>query len=349
LSSVTVSISVYTKGYSESVYVNVNKNKQRAVNLGSIFVAVFKLNIPKKEGKKKFEITVQITDFSGDKSVDAKTMTATIDSDGKILKKSSVSDKVDLNEITYKIYWNSQNKGRIEKYLPNSISNYEEGMATFEYYDKNKTKFYICSAKWHKTTKKNIGVKYYGSMPSHQKIIIDEEVSEGQTERRVKYENGDIAEYGSNNGKTFWVLYKAMDSKIELLRMPNELNLEKVHVKYDFSKTHRRFTNPDAFAGFIGALAENNLKLTTTGSCFVEGSCFPSVEHVNGGSIDTLYLDDSNEQKFINAMNKFGFNKQITGKNKKIFENAIKEKSGTLHDSHLHSGFNENFVEIIEI
>jgi hypothetical protein len=99
LSSVTVSISVYTKGYSESVYVTVNKNKQRAVNLGSIFVAVFKLNIPKKEGKKKFEITAQITDFSGDKSIDAKKMTATIDSDGKINKSLIIENNVSFEEL----------------------------------------------------------------------------------------------------------------------------------------------------------------------------------------------------------------------------------------------------------
>ena len=37
-------------------------------------------------------------------------------------------------------------------------------------------------------------------------------------------------------------------------------------------------------------------------------------------------------------MKKFGFNKQVTGRNKKVFTDAIQEKKGTLHNSHLHSG-----------
>lgn len=78
-----------------------------------------------------------------------------------------------------------------------------------------------------------------------------------------------------------------------------------------------------------------------------EASCFTSYEHVNGKSIDTLYLNDD-EQNFINAMHKFNFNKQITGKNKKKFDNATQETKGTLHDSHLHSGFDDSSVKEIK-
>ena len=46
-------------------------------------------------------------------------------------------------------------------------------------------------------------------------------------------------------------------------------------------------------------------------------------------------------------MKKIGFNKQITGRNKKVFSDAIQEKKGTLHNSHLHSSFNEAVVKIV--
>lgn len=69
---------------------------------------------------------------------------------------------------------------------------------------------------------------------------------------------------------------------------------------------------------------------------------------MNGKSIDTLYLNDDDEQNFINAMHKFNFNKQITGKNKKKFDNATQEKKGTLHDSYLHSGFDDSSVKEIK-
>jgi hypothetical protein len=97
-------------------------------------------------------------------------------------------------------------------------------------------------------------------------------------------------------------------------------------------------------------LADCGLKLQTTGSCFKDASSFPSSEHANGKSIDTIYLDDINEQKFITSMHKYGFRvKQVVGAHKKAFLHAIREKmptdkSKTLHDSHLHSEFLESFV-----
>lgn len=48
-------------------------------------------------------------------------------------------------------------------------------------------------------------------------------------------------------------------------------------------------------------------------------------------------------------MKKFGFNKQVTGRNKKVFTDAIQEKKGTLHNSHLHYGFNEAVVKIVTL
>ena len=201
-----------------------------------------------------------------------------------------------------------------------------------------------------KIKEKENGIKLL-EKPQRIDILEDMQVSEGQTKRRILYKNGDVAEFGSNNGKTFWRLYKAKSNYIEIVRMPNSLNFVKgaISIFYTFAATQRRYASPNVFAGFIGALATTRLRLQTTGSCFKYGSCFPSSEHVNGKSIDTVYLNNKDEQLFITAMKKFGFNKQITGRDKKVFSDAIQEKRGTLHNSHLHSGFNEAVVKIITL
>ena len=119
-----------------------------------------------------------------------------------------------------------------------------------------------------------------------------------------------------------------------------------VVVKYSFSNTKRRYTSPGAMAGFIGALAENGLTgVKTTGSCFSEGTCFPSVAHVNGKSIDTLYMDRASQTKFIKAMDKFNFKAQITGNDGTHTYEGTANKSD--HNDHLHSGFNEDKIKII--
>ena len=87
-----------------------------------------------------------------------------------------------------------------------------------------------------------------------------------------------------------WRLYTALDKNVEIVRMPDTINYVKdnVIIKYTFSDTKRRYTGPNPLTGFIGALAETGLQLTITGSCFADGSCFPSAEHVNGKSVDTF-------------------------------------------------------------
>jgi hypothetical protein len=250
---------------------------------------------------------------------------------------------------TYHIY----HDGKIEKHIPQEILEGYEQKYKYIYHDKGNNEHEICIADWHTTKKKRDGVTVSAPNRNDTNIIeYKDNINEGVTSKRVKYKNGDIAEYGwhSKDKGSIWRLYRALDEEIELVRMPDEVQYvnNKVTVRYIFSNTERRYTGPGALAGFIGALAETGLKLTTTGSCFTEGSCFPSSEHVNGKSIDTLYLKDVDEQKFINAMHKFNFNKQITGKDKKKFDNATQETKGTLHNSHLHSGFDDSSIKEIK-
>ncbi|MWP50356.1 hypothetical protein GQ592_11220, partial [Gilliamella sp. Lep-s21] len=256
--------------------------------------------------------------------------------------------KAILGIITYHIYWNTETEGKIEKHIPKRISNENIDKYKYIYHDKEGNEHKICTVEWHKTKEKQNGI-IYSNKPTHSKITKDNNVIEGDTRRRVKYENGDIAEYGRHPTKgNIWRLYKSTGKEIELIRMPDQLDYRKNNIKiqYTFSQTQRRYTGPNVLAGFIGALADCNLKLVTTGSCFRDASCFPSSEHVNGKSIDTLYLDNVDEQKFIDSMHKFGFNKQITGAHKKKFNNAIPEKIGSLHDTHLHSEFKDSTIQI---
>ncbi len=251
--------------------------------------------------------------------------------------------------VTYHIY----HDGKIEKHIPQEISKGYEQKYKYVYHDENGNEHEICICDWHTTKEKADGVIVSAPNRKDPNIIeYKENLNEGDTQKRVKFKNGDIAEYGNHpQKKLIWRLYKALNKNVEIVRMPDEINYSKdnVKVRYSFSNTKRRYTGPDPLAGFIGALAETGLQLTTTGSCFAEGSCFPSSEHVNGKSVDTLYLNDDDEQKFINAMHKFNFNEQITGKDKKKFDNARKEKKGNLHNTHLHSEFKPGSIKEITI
>ena len=251
--------------------------------------------------------------------------------------------------VTYHIY----HDGKIEKHIPLEISKGYEQKYKYVYHDEKNNEHEICICDWHATKKKANGVIVSAPNRKDPNIIeYKENLKEGNTQKRVKFKNGDIAEYGKHDEKDLiWRLYRALNENVEIVRMPDEINYIKddVIISYVFSNTKRRYTGPDPLAGFIGALAETGLQLTTTGSCFAEGSCFPSSEHVNGKSVDTLYLNDNDEQKFINAMHKFNFNKQITGNNKKKFDNATQDLKSNLHNTHLHSEFESGSIKEIKL
>lgn len=236
--------------------------------------------------------------------------------------------------------------------LPKNIKNGYEKKYKYVYHDSKNIEHEICTAEWHITKEKGVG-RVYKSKPTHSKIVYDNNVSEGNTTRRVKYENGDIAEYGNHPRKgIIWLLYKAGSNNVELLKMPDSLNYKKdnVYIAYDFSKTQRRYTGVDSFAGFIGFLAKAGYKLTTTGSCFSEGSSFPSQEHCNGRSVDTLYLGSvEKDQKVIDSAIFFHFTEVLKGTNNYCRKLVRAGNGGVLHNSHLHAGnFNDSVIKIIK-
>ncbi|NRS89886.1 hypothetical protein HNQ02_002820 [Flavobacterium sp. 7E] len=233
--------------------------------------------------------------------------------------------------VTYRIWL----FGLIEKHIPKSIKDGYKNQYKYVYHDNEDTEHEICIAEIHKVKEKAVSKSKLYSKPTHNKVVSDDNVTDGQTTRRVKYENGDIAEYGQNNGDTFWRLYKALTNDIELVKMPETVS----YIKYTFSGTQRKYTGTNEFAGFIGALAKTGYNIVTTGSCFSEGSCFPSQYHVNGRSVDTEYfMNKEKDQNFIDAMKFFNFGERKVGNDSyfKGLKNA--SNGGDLHDSHLHSG-----------
>ncbi|MCX8523670.1 DUF4280 domain-containing protein [Chryseobacterium formosus] len=244
--------------------------------------------------------------------------------------------------VTFHIYDN----GTIEKHIPQVIKPEYAQKYKYVYHDKDNKEHEICITEWHTTSKKLPSKTKLRAKPTHSKVLSDNIVNEGQTQRRVIYENGDIAEYGSNKGDTFWRLYAATSEKIELVKMPENVK----YVKYSFSGTKRQYTGPNYFAGFIGALAQTGLSVKTTGSCFREGSCFPSQFHVNGESVDTKYfLNLETDQKFINAMMLFHFRERKVGNDSYFKKLQNTSDGGDLHDDHLHSGnFDSSKVKIIK-
>ncbi|WP_435950796.1 hypothetical protein [Psychrobacter sp. DM8] len=279
--------------------------------------------------------------------------------DGKEVKKDVITADVGRNDIpyvykakkpefeqgiiTYNIYENNQ----IIKYIPKSIFSSNKQKYKYIYYEKNGRKHHICTVNWNKTKEKSVGHKK-SSKPTHSKVIYDRKVNDGQTHRRVKYQNGDIAEYGINKGKYFWRLFIAQQNEILLVKMPDNLkyNQNNIKVEYSFSNTKRRYTSPGHLACFIGALAYTGIKMTSTGSCFEEGTGFPSYSHNNGRSIDTKYLSSrSNQQKYITAMKDFGCYKQLQGKNIHKYKHTT---PANYHNDHLHSMFDKSHITIIK-
>ena len=249
--------------------------------------------------------------------------------------------------VTYRIYQN----GIIEKHIPKNIKSGFENKYKYIYHGSKNVQNEICTVEWNETIEKLRSQNKLYKKPEHDTILSDDQITEGQTKRRVKYSNGDIAEYGSNKGDNFWRLYKCADGnpKIEVVKMPDSLNYQKngIIIAYTFSNTQRRYTSPGSLSGFIGALAECGYSdMQTTGSCFKEGSCFPSQNHINGKSIDTMYLDEERQKKFIKAMEKFKFTDQITGTDSEHSYEGTKHDVN--HNDHLHSGFNESAILIVK-
>ncbi|UGU16277.1 LysM peptidoglycan-binding domain-containing protein [Sinomicrobium kalidii] len=153
------------------------------------------------------------------------------------------------------------------------------------------------------------------------------------------YEDGTVITDGNKYGQAHYkIKYPALDEDIILVHM-KEINNRTAEIQFHFEQTKREYANPEYFAAFLGALADIGLDVSCTGSCYKDGSAFPSLEHSNGFAIDTGYLWTlEDDQKIIDAMKKFGFSKRIRGSSNYLdgLTDHTKRDGGSLHDTHLH-------------
>lgn len=315
---------------------------------------VFETHISKTQGpirmKETFTLNVQANATLNGQLLDTKNQDFTITADsikGKLFlsiggnkEEEEKETANNTNVVTYHIYWNSETEGKIEKQGDENTAT----QATYIYIDKNNKEHLVCTPKWHKETKKSNGLTI-GSFRKEKEIKIEYYNETGVDARESRtYSNEDVITKG--NFRVKYRIYKAIkNTKINLVEFPIiDYQNNGIIIKFLFYKTMRRYINPDLLSGFIGALAEcNYLDVFSSGSCFNDGTCYPSVSHVNGESIDFLYFDTHDKpQKFINALYKFHFGLFLIGTNMK-YTHGTPDKH---HDDHLHIGkFNHSIIK----
>ncbi|WP_143422406.1 hypothetical protein [Gilliamella apicola] len=86
-------------------------------------------------------------------------------------------------------------------------------------------------------------------------------------------------------------LFRVTTNDAGLIKMLDSLDkqFDNFKIKYSFSDSQRRYANLGLFAAMLGSIAVYNKSVTTTGSAFKWSSCFPSIDHINGMSIDFTY------------------------------------------------------------
>jgi hypothetical protein len=181
----------------------------------------------------------------------------------------------------------------------------------------------------------------------------------GNAQSNFTYANGSIVTTGNHRngprerlfpGRLRIVQYDASGTNVDLVRMPNSLNINRngVRIAFGFSGSQRRFCNPECFAAFVGILAEVGIAgITSTGMCFGDATSYPSVTHPNGDSVDTSYLvnQNTNQQNLLDAFIGWNFTEVIAGTTQQRWlNNAHRYRAD--HDTHLHSGnFDSNSIE----
>lgn len=257
-------------------------------------------------------------------------------------KKENIIKATDI--VTYHIYA----EGKIEKHIPKKIKSGYEQKYKYVYHDDSNKEHEICIVDWIEIDKVERLKPNPISVPkgyiSHEPFNIP-----GVNQKNVyKYNDGAIVVSGipgEAKGGVIYRKYVKSGGKAIIIKIPDPLNYNSGNVKINlnFKDTIRQYMGRDHFACLIGALAENGFsKVTSGGAAMQDGTCFPSVSHTNGSSIDVAYFTHENTQKFINAMIKFGFNYFIAGTGMSFSKpkgfNGTIEGGHSDHNSHLHGG-----------
>ncbi|OCG22386.1 hypothetical protein A9G22_07400 [Gilliamella sp. App2-1] len=281
-------------------------------------------------------------------------------------------EKIDI--IVFYIYLD----GRIQKYIPSFIKDENQNKYRYVIVDGQDKKHKVCDLEYIRI-KEKVRKAFNPNQPktfykTKSPSDIASDVNDEDTKYRIIYANGEIAEWGKHDryynvkskNPNSWRVFGVNNNEVELLRMPDSLNKQygNLNIEYNFHNSKRRYANPGLFAAMLGSIAVYNKTVTTTGSAFQWGSCFPSVLHINGMAIDFEYKSKNNQGgyyshssqqyqddlAFLNAMRLF-FDKIRVGEHshfKEFRQLSGVVDGGSLHNSHFHADFSLTKIEEIK-
>ncbi|WP_422083485.1 hypothetical protein [Ulvibacterium sp.] len=161
--------------------------------------------------------------------------------------------------------------------------------------------------------------------------------------------NFNIRRYNNKGKKKFLVRVVTSSSTAGNGDLTNFFENQSLGFQLEYRNTLRLYANPLLTAAVIGALVQFNEDVICQGFAYIDGSCYPSAEHVNGEALDTDYFTAQEDNvNFILALNAFGFKRFRIGND--VFHDLIYEDEGlssiqdliiqdenNYHDGHLHS------------
>ncbi len=226
----------------------------------------------------------------------------------KISNEINKLDDIKLFKIISNLEFNQvyiiKPKGKIEFYENINSSDMKDNRIAY-YYLSEKNLIFVCAVQQFKVAKRKKRVKI-STLPQYE-ITAEEhyykEQNPNNNDSKLDADNRFYKKLSSIDETEIFVdglkkgVYEIHKYGIEngfiktsLIRIPDtiEINLGKGEIIYhSFKDTNRRFINPHLLSGYIGVLFEmKRSKVISTGSCFKDGTCFPSTTHINGESID---------------------------------------------------------------
>jgi hypothetical protein len=147
----------------------------------------------------------------------------------------------------------------------------------------------------------------------------------------------------------FQVIYPGSKKKKFMVLFDQTLIDNANNLAFEYYQSRRYYAAPELAAAALGAFIEVGslgFTLQSTGCSLADGSCHPSLEHVNGEAIDIRYREGNGgnitqDIAIIIAFRKFGFGKRKIGINS-VFDPLAPYDSDhgrdTLHNTHLHCG-----------
>lgn len=320
---------VFMIGYPDMVVIRFNNlkvNALRSFRGKNTYEAYIDVNLDYQLNDLTFEVLA--FDRISKQVADTKIINITVDKKGRF----AAENEPFFQSIDYHIY----STGVIEKHIPKNYPNgIKNGKIKYYFHTKDNIQIKVTELDFIFTRRRKNGEEI--SLIPSGFINTYDYPSGGNARKAYVYNNGDICVEGTKYGKR---KYQIDSGFVQLVRMPDKgLNIDNPKIKFEFSGTQRRYCNPEAFAGFIGALAEMGFdEVICTGMCFADATSYPSLAHPNGDCADTAYFSKEEKEKIkVKAFKKFHFKSIISG-TKDWYANLDTDTHNGKHNDHLHSG-----------